>query len=174
MIDIKLPFWLGGAELNKLKNAALSWWDLVENWVVWPLTQFDALTCSESILILLAWQRDVQRFKTESLEMFRKRVSFAFVNAQDAGSTAGFIRIAERIGIGYMETQERFDPVDWDVIRLYLSDQQISSNAELISNLITKYGRTCRRYELISIAPVPMALAAHNVSNSYYYNVAAL
>ena len=174
MIEIKLPFWLSGEQLSKLRQAAANWWDTVETWVYWPLTQFDPLTCSEGLLKLLAWQRDIKRFNTEPLDMFRKRVAFAYVNAQDAGSTAGFIRIAERIGIGYMEIEERFDQVNWDVVRLYLSDQQISENPDLIQNLIEQYGRTCRRYELITITPVGLTVSAQDVSNMYYYNAAKI
>ena len=65
MIKIKLPFWLGGAELTKLVAAAQSWWETVTGWLRWPYSQIDPDTCHLSILELWAWQRDVTRFTGE-------------------------------------------------------------------------------------------------------------
>jgi hypothetical protein len=46
MLKLKLPFWLEGAELTKLKAAAQSWWEKVEQWSHWPLLQLDPKTCT--------------------------------------------------------------------------------------------------------------------------------
>jgi len=73
-------------------------------------------------------------------------VKYAFLNAKDAGSKAGFIRIFERLGIGYVEIEERFDVENWDVIKIRLSDSQLAKKTELLNLIIRKYGRTCRRY----------------------------
>lgn len=172
MDPIGLPFWLEGIELVKLRDAATAYWAKIESWMQWPLTQFDALTCSEGILNLLAYQRDIQRFKDEPLELYRKRVGFAYVNAEDAGSKAGFIAIFERLGIGYLEIDERVDPVDWDVVLLRLSDSQLSNNMELLQKIIEKYGRTCRRYQLQVITPMLMTVDARATGHTWWFDAA--
>ncbi|MGC9744422.1 phage tail protein [Pseudomonas sp. P1B16] len=158
MIKLKLPFWLDGVELTKLKNAAQAWWEKVEQWLKWPLLQIDAETCHISVLDLLAWQRDIQRFQGEPETLYRLRVKYAFINAVEAGSTAGMIRIFQRLGIGYVEIQERLPDQDWDIVSLLLSDSQLSQNPVLLRVLIQQYGRTCRRYEFSTITPVSMAV----------------
>jgi len=172
MIDIKLPFWLGGEFFYGLRKASVAYWDRIETWITWPLTQFDALTCSEGILYLLAYQRDIQRFTDEPLDLFRKRVALAYVNARDAGSKAGFEAIFARLGVGYLETDERVDPVDWDVVLLRLSDSQIAQNPDLLQRIIQKYGRTCRRYQLQVITPITLGVEARSLGHQYDYAVA--
>ena len=158
MIKLKLPFWLEGVELTKLKNAAQSWWEKVEQWLNWPLLQIDAETCHMTVLDLLAWQRDIQRFQGEPETLYRLRVKYAFINAVEAGSTAGMIRIFQRLGIGYVEIQERLPDQDWDIVSLLLSDSQLSQNPVLLRVLIQQYGRTCRRYEFSTITPVSVGV----------------
>jgi len=174
MINIKLPFWMSGAELEKLRTAAVNWWTLVETWISWPATQTDPLTCSPVLLCLIAFQRDVKRFHDEPETLFRKRVKFAFINAQDAGSKAGFVAIFERLGIGYVEIIERSDPVNWDVVQLELSDSQLGQNIALINQIIMTYGRTCRRYELLIISPIEISTPIFSNGNSYHYDIASL
>lgn len=174
MISIKFPFWLEGLELIKLRQAAFAYWEKMENWLRWPLTQFDPLTCSLGLLALYAWQRDIERFKEEPLILFRRRVAFAYVNAQDAGSKAGFIRIFARLGIGYLEIVERSDPVDWDVVLLYLSDSQLAENTELLNSIIYKYGRTCRRYQLVVINPIGLTIDARTMGHEWNLSIASL
>ena len=158
MIKLKLPFWLEGVELTKLKNAAQSWWEKVEQWLNWPLLQIDAETCHMTVLDLLAWQRDIQRFQGEPETLYRLRVKYAFINAVEGGSTAGMIRIFQRLGIGYVEIQERLPDQDWDIVSLLLSDSQLSENPVLLRVLIQQYGRTCRRYEFSTITPVSVGV----------------
>lgn len=158
MLKLKLPFWLEGVELSKLRDAAQSWWTKVEQWVSWPLLQLDAETCHLSVLDLLAWQRDIQRFQGEPERLYRLRVKYAFINAVDAGSNAGAVRIFQRLGVGYVEIEERFDSVNWDVVRLYLTDAQLSANPVLLRVLMQQYGRTCRRYEFATITPVTLGM----------------
>ncbi len=158
MDKLKLPFWLEGIELSKLRDAAQAWWGRVETWMNWPLLQLDAETCHLSVLDLLAWQRDIQRFQGEPESLYRKRVKYAFINAVDAGSTAGTVRIFQRLGVGYVEIEERFDSENWDVIRLYLTDGQLSANPVLLRVLMQQYGRTCRRYEFATITPVTLGM----------------
>jgi len=158
VIKLKLPFWLEGVELTKLKNAAQSWWEKVEQWLNWPLLQIDAETCHMTVLDLLAWQRDIQRFQGEPETLYRLRVKYAFINAVEAGSTSGLIRIFQRLGIGYVEIQERLPDQDWDIVSLLLSDSQLSENPVLLRVLIQQYGRTCRRYEFSTITPVSVGV----------------
>jgi hypothetical protein len=143
---IKLPFWMDKGELNKIAVLFGKWWDYVQSAVKFPFAILDEEKCSERILNLIAYQRDVERFENEPIELFRKRVKYAFINAKDAGSKVGFIRIFERLGIGYVEIEERFDLENWDVIKIRLSDSQLAKNIDLLNLIIRKYGRTCRRY----------------------------
>ncbi|EAP4179086.1 hypothetical protein DEH62_16250 [Salmonella enterica] len=146
--DIKLPSWLNRGDVVRLKNAFTRFWTEVHGWVTWPLHQTDPLTCAESILNLIAWQYDISRFDGESLSLYRKRVKYAFINAQDAGSVAGFKAIFERLEIGFVEIQERQPGIDWDIILLRLTDSQVSDNTALLNQIIHQYGRTCRRYHI--------------------------
>lgn len=174
MIDIKLPFWLSAEQTKALITAAKAYWGNIETWLRWPLDQMDPLTCVVPILNMLAFSRDISRFTGEPLDLYRKRVKYALINAQDAGSKAGFIRIFERLGIGYLEIEERVDPVDWDVILLKLSDSQLAQNQDLIERLVYKYGRTCRRYQLTIITPVTISTPAFSNGFSYHYDKAGL
>ena len=174
MIQLKLPFWLDGSQLSKLKAAGQSWWNKVEGWLQWPLLQMDAETCHLTVLDLLAWQRDISRFKDEPESLYRLRVKFAFINAVDAGSTAGLKRILQRLGVGYVEIDERLPDRDWDVVLLRLSDSQLSQNPELMRVLIQQYGRTCRRYDFVTITPVSLRIVAVDFNDDQQTLVASL
>jgi hypothetical protein len=174
MIKLELKFWLAGTELTKLKDAAQSWWEKVEGWLRWPLLQLDADTCHLVMLDLLAWQRDITRFKGEPEALYRLRVKFAFINAVDAGSTAGMKRILVRLGVGYVEIEERMPDRDWDVVLLRFSDSQLSKNPELLRVLIQQYGRTCRRYDFVTLTPVTLRVAVVDFNDDQQTLVASL
>lgn len=174
MIRLKLPFWLGGVELAKLTQAAQTWWEKVEGWLQWPLLQTDATTCHLTVLELLGWQRDISRFKDEPESLYRLRVKYAFINAKDAGSTAGLKRILRRLGVGYVEIDERLPSRDWDVVLLTLTDSQLSENPELLRVLIQQYGRTCRRYDFVTITPVTLRFAVADFNDDQQTLVASL
>lgn len=142
-----LPFWMSKGEPGKLLAVMRRFWSEVYGWITWPLAQLDPLACSETILNLMAYDRDISRFDGEPLSLFRKRVAYAFVNAADAGSVEGFINIFDRLGIGYVELMERQPGIDWDVILVRVSDSQIADNTQLMIQIIRQYGRTCRRYQ---------------------------
>lgn len=173
MIDIKLIFWFTADESNKLIKAAKAWWERTETWVRWPLTQMDALTASIGIVNLLAYQRDIQRFPSEPEDLYRKRVKYALINAKDAGSKTGFIAIFERLGIGYVELEERVDEVEWDVITLRLSDSQLAENTALLDLIIQKYGRTCRRYRLEVITLISVGVTINDIGHLWSLDVAS-
>lgn len=160
LAGLRLPTWMRKGEPDKLLKAARKFWAQVYGWVTWPVSQFDPLTCSEPLLNLLAYDRDITRFNGEPLSLFRRRVAFAFINARDAGSVAGFISIFERLGIGYVELVERQPGIEWDVIQVRVSDSQIADNAQLLLQIIQQYGRTCRRYQFEVITSQPFAIRA--------------
>ncbi|PZW49697.1 phage tail protein [Pseudomonas sp. URMO17WK12:I2] len=174
MIKLKLPFWLDGIQLAKLTAAAQSWWAKVEDWLRWPLLQMDPETCHLAVLDLLAWQRDITRFKDEPESLYRLRVKHAFINAVDAGSTAGMKRILRRLGVGYVEIDERMPDRDWDVVLLQLSDSQLSQNPELLRVLIQQYGRTCRRYDFVTITPMTLHMGLADFNDDQLTLVASL
>ena len=174
MIDIKLPFWLENTQLLKLVAAVKTWWDLVETWIKYPLTQFDELTCSGIILNLWAYQRDIKRLPNEPLNLYRLRVKYALINAQDAGSVAGFIAIFARLGLGTVTLIERFDEIDWDVIQLVLTDEQIAGNEQLLIDIIRLYGRTCRRYQFSVFSEIQLSMTIGGVGCEYSYSTAAV
>lgn len=160
LAGLRLPTWMRKGEPDKLLKAARRFWTQVYGWITWPVSQFDPLTCSEPLLNLLAYDRDITRFNGEPLSLFRRRVAFAFINARDAGSVAGFISIFERLGIGYVELVERQPGIDWDVIQVRVSDSQIADNAQLLLQIIQQYGRTCRRYQFEVITSQSFAIRA--------------
>ena len=174
MIKLNLPFWLDGPQLAKFKAACQVWWERVEGWMQWPLLQMDAESCHLTILDLLAWQRDISRFKDEPENLYRLRVKFAFINAVDAGSTAGLKRILQRLGVGYVEIDERMPDRDWDVVLLRLSDSQLSQNPELLRVLVQQYGRTCRRYDFVTITPVSLRIVAVDFNDDQQTLIASL
>lgn len=174
MLNVKLPFWLDGTELTKLKAAAQAWWERVEDWLRWPLLQMDADSCHLVVLDLLAWQRDITRFKSEPESLYRLRVKYAFINAKDAGSVAGMKRILERLGVGYVEIEERLPDRDWDVVLLHLTNTQLADNPELLRVLVQQYGRTCRRYDFVTITPIPLRLLAVDFNDDQQTLVASL
>ena len=165
MIKINLPFWLDGDEFTKLKASAQAWWETVEGWMRWPLLQMDAETCHLAVLDLLAWQRDITRFRGEPEALYRLRVKFAFINSVDAGSVAGFQRIFQRLGIGTVRISERQPDRDWDIVQLHLSDQQLSDFPQLLDLVVNQYGRTCRRYELVGSTVLQLVIGVHEVNS---------
>ena len=174
MLKLDLPFWLNAGELAKLKATAQAWWETVEGWMQWPLRQMDPEHCHLTILDLLAWQRDISRFRGEPESLYRLRVKFAFLNSGDAGSTAGLMRILHRLGDGYVEIEERLPERDWDVVVLKLSDSQLSDNPELLRVIVQQYGRTCRRYDFVTLTPLALWVAVADFNDDQQTLVATL
>lgn len=164
---LHLPSWMDKGEPAKLLAALRRFWSGVYGWLTWPLQQLDAETCTEGLLAILAYQRDIHRFNGEPLDLFRKRVKFAFINAKDAGSVAGFIAIFERLGVGYIELLERQPDIDWDVIILRVTDSQIAKNEDLLLNIIRQYGRTCRRYRFEVIVSNTLNMNVGHIQGEY-------
>ncbi|CNH55921.1 phage tail protein [Yersinia mollaretii] len=167
LTSLRLPSWMDKGESNKLLRVCRVWWQWVHSWLNWPLNQLDAATCAVPLLNVLAYQRDISRFNGEPLSLYRKRVQYAFINAADAGSVAGFIAIFERLGIGYVELLERQPDIDWDVILVRVSDSQIASNSDLLMQIIRQYGKTCRRYRFEVITYSGLRIRAGWVGHEY-------
>ncbi|AJB81094.1 TPA: phage tail protein [Enterobacter hormaechei] len=160
LASMSLPSWMNKGEPLALLRTARTYWAEVYSWITWPLRQFDPLTCTEPVLNLIAYDRDISRFSGEPLSLYRKRVAYAFINARDAGSVEGFINIFSRLGIGYVELVERQPDIDWDVIMVRVTDSQIADNTQLMIQIIRQYGRTCRRYQFEVITSESLAIRA--------------
>ncbi|EPJ3782804.1 hypothetical protein ACU9QT_000120 [Enterobacter hormaechei] len=160
LASMSLPSWMNKGEPLALLRTARTYWAEVYSWITWPLRQFDPLTCTEPVLNLIAYDRDISRFSGEPLSLYRKRVAYAFINARDAGSVEGFINIFSRLGIGYVELVERQPDIDWDVIMVRVTDSQIADNTQLMIQIIRLYGRTCRRYQFEVITSESLAIRA--------------
>lgn len=158
MMKITLPFWMNKGELKRLSEAAQAFWEKVQIWLRLSLSKFDLLTCDLIIVDYVAWERKITRLDNEDEQTYRKRVNYAFINAQDAGMTAGMYRIFQRLGIIVFDIKERQRNRDWDIVTLELNPEDLADNKDLINTLIQTYGATCRRYE-------------YNVTNKFqHYN----
>ncbi|EPR43145.1 tail protein I [Desulfovibrio sp. X2] len=145
-----LPFWMAGAEADKLAAAAKEWFARLGEAAALPAKQLDPLSCSASILDLLAWQRGISAYKGEPERSYRLRVAYAYANARDAGSVNGWARIFQRLEVGDVELQERIAGQDWDIIGIVLDDERLAACQGLVEIIVKDYGRTCRRYHLVS------------------------
>ncbi|MDR3044351.1 MAG: phage tail protein [Desulfovibrio sp.] len=104
-----LPFWMGGDECSKLASAAHGWFTRLGEWAALPARQLDPLTCTPTVLDLLAWQRNVTTYKGEPERLYRLRVAHAYANARDAGSVTGWGRIFQRLELGGVALEEWSD-----------------------------------------------------------------
>ncbi|CAK2096735.1 Phage tail protein [Vibrio crassostreae] len=172
--EVVIPWWQDGSTTSEeikephfLSKGVFVFFQMVWSWLLFPLRQMDALTCSEKTLELMAWDRDIKRFEGEPLSLFRKRVKYAAVNAKDAGSVAGFKRIFERLGIGIVTFKEREQTAQWDVCTIELTDEDIANNTKLVQTLIEQYGRTCRRYRFEVTYPAILTIASGELSHNF-------
>ena len=179
--DSTAPWWEDGKTIANgvqepafLAKGIIAFWRRLRGWLLQPLTQQDPLTCSEAMLALIAWERDITRFKGEPLDLFRKRVKYAFINAQDSGEVAGFKRIFERLGIGWCALHERQDGAPWDVITIEVADSALAANQQLMEILIQHYGRTCRRYRFQVLYPAVGYLHAGRIDMGHQVFAATL
>jgi hypothetical protein len=168
-----VPWWEDGLTLPEVPQeptfliaGIMAFWRQVRSWLLYPLASQDPLTCSPSMLGLLAWERDITRFDGEPMDLYRKRVKWAYLNARDAGDVAGFKRIFERLGLGWCELHERQADTDWDVITVEVTDSDAANNQALMMELIQHYGRTCRRYRFQVVYPQSATVHAARIDMS--------
>lgn len=155
-----LPFWMGGEECSKLARAAHNWFTRLGEWAALPARQLDPLTCTSTVLDLLAWQRNVTTYQGEPERLYRLRVAHAYANARDAGSVAGWGRIFQRLELGGVALEERVAGQDWDVIGVVVDDTAFPDRQNVLEIIVQEYGRTCRRYRFISRIPQAVRVAA--------------
>ncbi len=173
-MNLKLPWWMSGEELTKLKDSSQIWFTKTIKWSGWPLTQLDPRTAQPGIVNLIAWQRGIDRFSDEPMDMYRLRVFHAYANASDAGSNHGFVKIFQRLQIGYIEQDERLPDKDWDIIVLRVSDSITAQHPEFMNWLIKTYGRTCRRYEWEVITVLSMEVKSGTFDWDQQTSIASL
>ena len=179
--ESQAPWWEDGKTIADgvqepafLAKGIMAFWRRMRGWLLLPLAQQDPLTCSEAMLALIAWERDITRFKGEPLDLYRKRIKYAFINAQDSGEVAGFKRIFERLGIGWCELHERQEGAPWDVITIEVADSALTENQQLMETLIQHYGRTCRRYRFQVLYPAMGYLHAGRIDMGHQVFAATL
>ncbi len=169
-----IPWWQDGKTTSEqlkepyfLSKGVAQFFTLLKSYLLFPLEQADALTCNESLLNIMAWDKDIKRVNSEPLSLFRKRVKYALINAKDSGTVAGFKAIFERLGIAIVTFKEREDPAQWDVCTIEMTDSDISQNSALVQTLIEQYGRTCRRYIFQVTFSSPLYIASIEFSHSF-------
>lgn len=170
--EVVIPWWQDGKTTSEtlkepyfLSKGVNLFFLKIKGWLLFPLQQTDPLTCSESLLELKAWEKDINRFEGEPISLFRKRVKYAAINAKDAGSVAGFKAIFERLDVGIIAFKER-ENEDWDVCTIEVTDDDLSQNSALLQTLIEQYGRTCRRYRFEVIYPEIISISGGEFVNN--------
>lgn len=174
MDKIKLPFWMASGHLKKYADFLNGWFNQVKDWLAFPLNIFDIDTTSIRIVDLFAWERDITRFNAEPEWLYRKRVKFAYQNARDAGSLAGFKAIWARMELGALEIHEHVPGREWDIILMEMEDKTLSDSPELLNILIEKYGLACRRYEWFSQYTLKMNVRTQHFGNTEQNLIAKL
>ena len=146
--------------MRAMARTLTRWYQYVKEIAGWPIQQFDIDTAALFVVDLIAWERDVQRFNGEPEWLYRLRVKHAYANARDAGTVAGFYRIWQRMGLGYLQVRERIEGRDWDIVELLINEKGIAENSGLLDIIVEKYGRTCRRYEWTTMHQLPFSVRA--------------
>ncbi len=157
-----LPFWEEGAENSKLGRAAHAWFSLLARAASWGIMSKDPMTCDETALDLLAWERNVKRYGGEPERLYRLRVNYAYENGRDAGLVSGWKRIFKRLELvkdeGGLELLERMPGQDWDIVGIVVDDSAFPDLQNVLEIIIKEYGRSCRRYRFISRITQPLAV----------------
>jgi len=154
----KMPYWLArpASELDKLRQAAVIYWQRVADMLAWPPKQLDPMTAELELVNLLAWERDITQIPNETELMYRTRVKYALQFAKGAGSKEGWYFMFEKLGTPWITIDERVSETDWDVVSLQLLDSDLAERNNLIDNICRQYGRTTRRYQYDTIASMPL------------------
>ena len=153
-----MPYWLARpkSELDKLRQAAVIYWQRVADMLAWPAKQLDPMTAELELVNLLAWERDISQIPNETELMYRTRVKYALQFAKGAGSKEGWYFMFEKLGTPWITIDERVSETDWDVVSLQLLDSDLAERNNLIDNICRQYGRTTRRYQYDTIASMPL------------------
>jgi len=172
----KLPYWLAkpASELDKLRKGAVRFWQRVVDALAWPAKQLDPMTADLELVHLLAWERDIEQIPSETETMYRTRVKYALPFAKGAGSKAGWLDMFKKLGMTWINIDERISDVDWDVVDLQLLDADFGTRQNLISYICRQYGRTARRYQYSTIAKVTMLSAPSTFDNQTDLSMATI
>lgn len=172
----KMKNWLArpGSELDKLRKGAVRFWQRFVEMLQFPAKQLDPMTAELEFVHLLAWERDIAQIPGESELIYRTRVKYALPFAKGAGSKAGWLEMFNKLGIPQLTIDERFSEIDWDVVDLQFLDADLGSRQALIDYICRQYGRTTRRYQLSTIAIMPVTSRLSAFSNHQNYTVAAV
>lgn len=172
----KMKHWLAkpGSELDKLRKGAVRFWQRYVELLQFPAKQLDPMTAELEFVHLMAWERDIEQIPTETELMYRTRVKYALPFAKGAGSTKGWLEMFNKLGIPSLTIEERFSEIDWDVVDLQFLDADLGSRQALIDYICRQYGRTTRRYQLSTIAIMPVAYSLSAFDNQQNYKVAAV
>jgi len=148
---INLSFWLSGQGFQKIRSAAIIYFDLIKSYLDYPFTQIDPALCDEAYLPLHAWMYDIPRLEGESIQFYRDRIRFAHANQLQAGGALGLIEIMNRLGVNFISVTERIPGLDWDIVIVQVPDGEYTASQALFDNLVERFGRTCRRYSFEEI-----------------------
>ncbi|HEW9976653.1 TPA: hypothetical protein VGT13_003652 [Shewanella algae] len=163
----KMPYWLArtGSELDKLRRAAIRFWQRVEDALAFPARQLDPMTAELELVHLLAWERDIEPLPNETEQLYRTRVKWALQFAKGAGSKQGWLEMFAKLGTPWITIDERVSETDWDVVSLQLLDSDLSERADLLGHICRQYGRTTRRYQYDTIASLPLVAPPTDFDN---------
>lgn len=172
----KLPYWLArpASELDKLRKGAVRFWQRLSDLLAFPAKQLDPMTAELTLVHLLAWERDIEQIPSETETMYRTRVKYALPFAKGAGSKQGWLDMFEKLGMPWVTIDERFSPVDWDVVNLQLLDTDLGERQNLIGYICRQYGRTTRRYQYDTIANMAVAAPPNTFDGDSEFVVAKL
>lgn len=163
----QLPFWMDGERTGKLAKAAHRWFDQLGKASLWFAENLDPRTCPEEVLDLLAWQRGISRYPNEPDRLYRLRIYYAYPNGVDAGGINGWKRIFARLELGQIELEERMQGQDWDIINLVIDDTTFPDQQSVLEIIINEYGRTCRRYHIVSRIPQAVKIRANTFDDDH-------
>ncbi|MEE2023595.1 phage tail protein [Alkalimonas mucilaginosa] len=172
----KMPVWLArqGSELNKLRRAAVKFWQRFVDLMEFPAKQLDPMTAELELVHLLAWEREISQLATETEAMYRTRVKYALPFAKGAGSKVGWLSMFEKLGIPWITINERVSDVDWDVVDLQLLDNSFGNQQALLELICRQYGRTTRRYQFTTIAQMHITMPLTTFASNNDLAIAAL
>ncbi|RPA50661.1 hypothetical protein EGC79_11255 [Shewanella vesiculosa] len=163
----KMPYWLArpGSELDKLRKGAVRFWQRLTEMLAFPSKQLDPMTAELAFVHLLAWERDIEQIPSETELMYRIRVKYALPFAKGAGSKTGWLDMFEKLGMPWVNIDERVSETDWDVVDLQLLDVDFGDRQNLINYICRQYGRTTRRYQYTTIAKMAVMSPPKNFDN---------
>lgn len=172
----KMKYWLArpGSELDKLRKAAVRFWQRYADMLNFPARQMDPLTAELEFVHLMAWERDIAQIPTETELMYRTRVKYALPFAKGAGSTTGWLNMFKKLGVPWITINERQDATDWDIVDLQLLDADFGDRQSLIDYICRQYGRTTRRYQYTTIAKMAVVSPPQNFDNDTELNIATV